>query len=1112
MTPLLSVWPSELTEFLALKVSARMEESGGGKVMHRAMRCASMTAAELAAKISAAYREMMPLDAVDTVLHTVVVLPLWEEDSLDRLRKVTEAVRLCPDQISLLVIGLQENLRHICEPDIDPASRSLMREKEEVEKRIATLCKGEGKASPRVSLTVIDDYIVNGAPIGFTLKSLSLYLSAFFMSLCEAYHSVLPPALFAGGEERLGAVGLSSLTFDRRRVSEYLLHKAFQAALDRVNINQENVSAQGAVTRAQAILAGIQERYPSFFNREILPLYRETDKSEGTVAAEADPLLAAEFRRLEEDLTAFLDDESLSLPEKEAIMAMIIGRDNPRLRGVSYDESFLLIDDAARKPVELYLDTFNELVPGSGLLPLRGDYPALKKYVRDSDGASTEAPENSRAFDPLPEIKRLKREILDTTAFIRRKTDELQELIEADKTRRAVEEDQREHGGFGERYPREEIREQPLDDTYVPGAGVRPMESVDLREYFSPVRDQGKLGSCSTFATVSMYEAIMNRFASAGAEKAILGERFVYYYSNVLPGRPEGGSNYYEQLSVLGKHGTCQETLFGYSTENLSEAPAEEAIEDAMRHRVLKALQIPMRENGTEEENIRENHRLMTSALTEGYPVGISLRLFEGFGDDGPYISCPDESAVPDGNHAMVLVGYSEAEKCYIVRNSWGERFGDKGYCYISAAYIDNPRYNFFSCIIAETTESEHGTGGKVAPVTSAFAGTETQINIAAIRNILDEAYAILRSRQQLYNEHYKYYRALMQRLCMPQVRTKLRQAAEGNSLEGFAALAGRRSRMEEEFAGIMNAFRSGYRKTALGISAVAFVYDVIAVALTLSGDYDFNTWIGWSVGIVLTIAAIFVWLNYKWAVRKKRRRLDGELGDLAVAESRAKRDLLETQIRFHVAGMWIDRLHDLTLGLEKIYNRLVSYNDYLKAWYAEDARKAAAPLLPEGSMFLNPADPALLDRFFLENLEAITGNIDLMETFRNYRVDSETIEEARRRLSAAVTEAISALFADFRLSDYLLGLRSYPYLPEVSLEETLTSMLRLGQPSTRHVTTGLSTPMRLLLINLPAPQTPLWHERVSPSFPLVPLTVPTVLPDTLLLLTVQPLPPASLR
>lgn len=129
MTPLLSVWPSELTEFLALKVSARMEESGGGKVMHRAMRCASMTAAELAAKISAAYREMMPLDAVDTVLHTVVVLPLWEEDSLDRLRKVTEAVRLCPDQISLLVIGLQENLRHICEPDIDPASRSLMREK-----------------------------------------------------------------------------------------------------------------------------------------------------------------------------------------------------------------------------------------------------------------------------------------------------------------------------------------------------------------------------------------------------------------------------------------------------------------------------------------------------------------------------------------------------------------------------------------------------------------------------------------------------------------------------------------------------------------------------------------------------------------------------------------------------------------------------------------------------------------------------------------------------------------------------------------------------------------------------------------------------------------------
>lgn len=1057
----------------------------------------------------------MPLDAVDTVLHTVVVLPLWEADCLERLRKVAEGVRLCPDQVSLLVVGLQENLRHICETDLDSSSRDLLREKEAVEKIIGEINKADFGLSRRLAFTVIDDYIVNGAPIGFTLDSLALYLSVFFTSLCEAYHSVMPPTLFAQGEDRLAAVGVSSLVFDRRKISEYLLHKAFMAALDKVNINQENVNSQMAFTNAQQILTGIEKRYTHFFQREILPLFRETDKPEGTVAAEADPLLNREMESLEKELTAFLGDDSLSLPEKEAIMAMILGRDNPRLRGVSYDENFLLIDDAAREPVELYLTTFNELAPASGLLPLRGDYPALKKYERTSSGSLEESSENNKAFNPLPEIKRLKREILDTTAFIRKKTDELQQLLEADKTRRTVEEDQREHGGFGADPRQNEIKEQPLDETYVPGADVRPMESVDLRPFFSPIRNQGKLGSCSTFSSVSMYEAIMNRFAAPGMEKANLSERFVYYYSNVLQGRPEGGSNFYDQLAVLGKHGICQEVLFGYSTENLSEEPTEEAVDDAMRHRVLKAMQIPLRTNGTAEEKMRENHRLLTCALTEGYPVGIALKLYESFDNGGPYFNRPSEAEISQGstgNHAMVLVGYSETEKCYIARNSWGEDFGDKGYCYISAAYIDDPQFNYFACIISETTESEHGNGAKVPPVTSPFAGTETQINIAAIRNILDEAYVILRSRQELYKENYKYYRALMQRLCMPQVRTQLRQAAEGKSLETFADFAVRRHDMEENFVGNLKSFKSSYRKTALAVSAVALTYDLIAILLTHYGEYDFNNVLGWLAGIALTGGAILIWLNYRWAVRRKRRELDEELADLAVAETHAKRDLLEKQIRFHVAGMWIDRLHDLTLGLEKVYNRLVSYNDYLKAWYAEDATKSAAPFTPVGSMFLSLGEPSLLDRFFESNREEITGNIDLMGTFENYRVDRETIEDARRRLSEDVIAAISALFADFRLSDYLLGLRSYPYLAPLSLEDTLTAMLRLGQPSTRYVTTSLSTPMRLLLTSLPAPQVPLWQERVSPSFPLTPQTIPTLLRDTLLLLTVQPLPPSSLR
>ena len=42
------------------------------------------------------------------------------------------------------------------------------------------------------------------------------------------------------------------------------------------------------------------------------------------------------------------------------------------------------------------------------------------------------------------------------------------------------------------------------------------------------------------------------------------------------------------------------------------------------------------------------------------------------------------------GGHAVVAVGYDDARKTFVVRNSWGTSWGMKGYFTLPYAYLDD--------------------------------------------------------------------------------------------------------------------------------------------------------------------------------------------------------------------------------------------------------------------------------------------------------------------------------------------------------------------------------------------------------------------------------------
>jgi len=65
-------------------------------------------------------------------------------------------------------------------------------------------------------------------------------------------------------------------------------------------------------------------------------------------------------------------------------------------------------------------------------------------------------------------------------------------------------------------------------------------------------------------------------------------------------------------------------------------------------------------------------------------------------------MTMPSIDEVRLGGHALLAVGFDDDKQVFIVRNSWGEEFGDKGYCYIP--------YEFFSSSFTGSNGEENNT------------------------------------------------------------------------------------------------------------------------------------------------------------------------------------------------------------------------------------------------------------------------------------------------------------------------------------------------------------------------------------------------------------------
>lgn len=214
---------------------------------------------------------------------------------------------------------------------------------------------------------------------------------------------------------------------------------------------------------------------------------------------------------------------------------------------------------------------------------------------------------------------------------------------------------------------------------------------VDLRPLMTPVENQGQLSSCTANAIAGAYEYLIKKHLKAHIDTSRL---FIYYNARWRANEQneDVGSVIQYGVESLQTFGACNEKIWPYKENAVLKKPSKSSYNEAARFRVLDMQQVDVKLD------------IWKRCLAEGYPIIFGCVLFDTFDDcmnNGGIVPMPDPKSVgrgEHGRHAMLCVGYSDIDKVFIVRNSWGADWGDEGYCYMPYNYLMSEKLNGGDC------------------------------------------------------------------------------------------------------------------------------------------------------------------------------------------------------------------------------------------------------------------------------------------------------------------------------------------------------------------------------------------------------------------------------
>lgn len=184
------------------------------------------------------------------------------------------------------------------------------------------------------------------------------------------------------------------------------------------------------------------------------------------------------------------------------------------------------------------------------------------------------------------------------------------------------------------------------------------------RDYTSPVKDQSFCGSCVAFGTTAAVEGTLRIQRDDPFLPILCSEAHLFYVYAQQEGFGCNTGWYVESATQHLAEGVTDASLYPYTP---GDQPA----------------QLP--------ENWKQGYTLAQSQITNDLGQmkawlaheGQLIACFSVYDDFYSYLSgvySPTSGAQYVGGHCICVVGYSDTERCWICKNSWGPGWGEQGY------------------------------------------------------------------------------------------------------------------------------------------------------------------------------------------------------------------------------------------------------------------------------------------------------------------------------------------------------------------------------------------------------------------------------------------------